>query len=169
MTIRTLLARHGARLWAVVVAIACLLPAHDLRADPNPFSQLAGAWRGSGTVSPLGSHAERVLCRVSYDVSGNDTHQTMDCAGTDYRIIVSADLTVSGGKLSGRWSESNFGVSGRVGGIAKGNTIYVRISSEQFSGRMTIKAQGNRHTVHISQFDAGSGRYSHMASITLRR
>lgn len=138
-------------------------------ADPNPFSRLNGSWRGSGQVSPLGGASERVLCRVSYRVSGSKVSQSINCAGADYRINASGDITVSGGKLSGSWREQVYGVGGGVSGTAKGNSIFARISSDKFNGRMSIKAAGSRHTVSITQFDPGSGKYTPMASITLRR
>jgi len=151
-----------------IVATLLLLPSAS-HAEPNPFAQLAGAWRGSGTLSPLGAQSERMLCRVNYKVSGNTAHQTLDCAGTDYRILVNSDLKFDGETLSGNWTEQSFGVSGVVGGIAKGDTIYVRITSESFNGRMTIKTAAGSQSVDITQFDAGSGRYSQLASVTLRR
>lgn len=144
------------------------LPA-PVHADPNAFAALAGSWRGSGVVSPTGTQKERVLCRVTYTLSGSDMRQTMDCAGTDYKISVTSDLKIKQDAISGKWQETTYGIGGGVSGLARGNQIFIRISSQNFQGRMSIKVGGDSHTVDITQFDPGSGQYTHMASITLRR
>ncbi len=160
-----------ARLMAGLVLagfMASALPA-PAKADPNAFAALAGSWRGSGVVSPPGTQKERVLCRVTYTLSGSDVRQSMDCAGADYKISVTSDLKISQDSISGKWQETTYGIGGGVSGLARGNQIFVRISSQSFQGRMSIKVGGDTHTVDITQFDPGSGQYTHMASITLRR
>lgn len=161
--------RRRAALIILATALTALSVPAASQADSNPFVQLAGSWRGSGTVSPLGAEKERVLCRVSYKVAASEVHQVLECASSDYRITVNSDINVDGEQLSGKWSESNFGLGGGISGLAKGDTIFVRINGEKFQGRMTIKVESEAHTVDISQFDSGNGRYSHMASMTLRR
>lgn len=160
----SLLRLAAAVVLAVVISAAAWGPARA-----NPFEKLAGAWSGAGTVSPLGGTGERVRCRVSYAVSGNSLTQKINCAGTDYRITASSDLTINGASISGNWQETNFGVGGSATGLARGGTIIVRISSEGFNGRMMIVVDGERQSVRITQFDAGSGAYVPMAAILLNR
>lgn len=139
-------------------------------AHANPFKTLSGSWKGSGQVSPIGGRGERVNCRVGYQVSGGSINQTIRCAGTDYRISASGNLSLSGTTITGSWKESTYGVGGSVRGSAKGKGVYLRISSKEFNGRMVITVSGrSSHKVNITQFDAGTGRYLPLANMTLRR
>lgn len=138
-------------------------------AAANAFEDLDGAWKGSGTFSPLGGAPERVSCRVTYNVKGSSTKQSITCAGADYKVTINATINISGEKLSGNWSEATLGASGGVSGLAKGNTIMARIDGEKFTGRMNIKVAGASHTISITQFDAGSGKYRQVANLAMSR
>ena len=139
------------------------------KAAGNPFDQLKGYWRGGGTVTPMNGKAEKVSCRVTYNVAGSTVSQTMRCAGTDYKINTSTKLTYKGGKISGSWNESTYDANGGVSGTANGNTIHARITGDKFSGRMSINISGKGHSINIIQFNQGSGTYRPVASVSLRR
>jgi hypothetical protein len=135
----------------------------------NPFTLLNGYWSGGGTVIPPKGQAEKVSCRVTYSVAGSAVTQNMRCAGTDYKFNTSSKLTYSGGKISGSWSETTYDASGSVSGTASGSTVHARISGDKFSGRMSIKVSGSRHTINIVQLDGKSGSYRQAASVSLHR
>ena len=139
-------------------------------AEANPFSTLSGSWRGSGQVSPYGGKGERVNCRVGYSVSGAQITQSILCAGTDYKVNAKGKLTYAKGKVSGTWTEATYKVGGKVHGTAKPGAMFLRITGDAFSGRMAIKGGGgSSHTVHITQFDPGSGKYTTLANMSLSR
>lgn len=148
--------------FALAAAVAAAAPA-------NPLSELAGAWRGAGTLTPLGGSGERVNCRVTYEISGARVVQMIDCAGTSYRIQAVGTLTYAQGKLTGTWAEKNYGTRGGAYGSVTGNTVYVRISSDDFNARMHIDFSPAHHSLRISQFDPGNGKYHNIANIELRR
>lgn len=135
----------------------------------NPFAELSGSWKGDGILEPLGGDAERVICRAKYDVLADTVTQTIICAGTDYKINAVSNLTYSDGTLTGSWNEKTYGASGGASGSVKGDTIYLRISGESFNARMSIDMSSDRHTVTITQFNAGNGEYRHVASLNLSR
>lgn len=158
-----------ASVFAVLLAGVTLLPLTASARSENPFDDLKGSWRGSGTLSPLGGDQEHVSCRVSYNVSGASTTQTMTCAGTDYKVTTNANLSVSGGRISGSWSESLTGASGSVSGSAKNGKVRARISGDKFNGLMSINVSGSSHSINITQFDSGSGRYRPVANVSLSK
>lgn len=162
---------HGLKIRAVAVVAACLSLAavQPAAANTNPFEELAGAWRGEGTLEPLGGDAEPVRCRADYGVAGNRVTQNITCAGTGYTIRAVAAMTYSGGELSGSWKELNYGAGGGATGSVKGDTIFVRISGDSFTGRMSINVSDSEHVVKITQFDAGNGKYRNVANLSLRR
>jgi len=165
------LTRKALPLLALILAAALASPAETAAPKPtgNPFDQLKGYWRGGGTVTPNDGKAEKVSCRVTYNVAGSNVSQTMRCAGTDYKINTSTKLTYKGGKISGSWNESTYDANGGVTGTAKGNTVHARISGDKFSGRMSINISGKGHSINIAQFNEGSGTYRPVASVSLSR
>ena len=155
---------------AVVIATASLAAVTAApKATGNPFDQLKGYWTGGGTVTPTNGKAEKVSCRVTYNVAGSAVSQNMRCAGTDYKINTSTKLTYKGGKISGSWIESTYDANGGVSGSANGNTVHARISGDKFSGRMSINISGKGHSINIVQLDKGSGAYRPVANVSLRR
>jgi hypothetical protein len=143
--------------------------AASTKASGNPFDQLKGYWRGGGTMTPMNGKAEKVSCRVTYNVAGSSITQTMNCAGTDYKVNTTSKFNYNGGKISGSWNESTYSATGGMSGTAKGNTVHARIAGDKFSGRMSISVSGKGHTINIVQFDQGSGAYRPVANVSLRR
>lgn len=156
-------------LLGMTFGLAMLLTAGAAPAQANPFAVMAGNWQGSGTLEPIEGSKERVICRVSYVVSGTSISQTINCAGTDYRIAATGNYSYSDGKLSGNWSEATYGASGSASGTISGNTVFVRINGEKFTGRMKFNLSGSAHSVEIVQFNPGNGKYSTVADVSLRR
>jgi hypothetical protein len=149
--------------------VASSASAASTKAAGNPFDQLEGYWRGGGTLTPMNGKPEKISCRVTYNVAGSAVTQTMNCAGTDYKVNTTSKFTYSGGKISGSWNESTYSATGGVSGTAKGNTVHARIAGDKFSGRMSISVSGKGHTINIVQFDQGSGAYRPVANVSLRR
>lgn len=157
---------------AVLIATASLASSAVTaapKATGNPFDQLKGYWSGGGTVTPTNGKAEKVSCRVTYNVAGPAISQNMRCAGTDYKIKAITKFKYKDGKISGSWNESIYDTSGGVSGTAKSNLVHARISGDKFSGRMSINITGDGHTINIIQLDKGSGAYRSVANLGLRR
>lgn len=154
---------------AATLVFVALIASPAGSASANPFEKLNGYWSGGGTVNPIKGNAEKVSCRVTYKVSGSSVSQNMRCAGTDYKFSTSSNLTYSGGKISGSWSESTYAAAGGVSGTASGSAIRARITGDKFSGRMSINVSGSRHTINIVQYDKGSGAYKPVATVSLHR
>ncbi|MGD9867621.1 MAG: hypothetical protein AB7U38_06450 [Hyphomicrobiales bacterium] len=162
-------AARAARTAATACLGVLLLTSVADAAQANPFSVLAGNWQGSGTLEPMEGSKERVICRVNYSVSDSSINQSINCAGTDYRIDATGNFSYAEGKLSGHWSEANYGASGSATGTVTGSTVFVRINGDKFTGRMKFNLSGSSHSVAIEQFNAGNGRYSTVADVSLRR
>jgi hypothetical protein len=160
---------RGGVLKAVVAS--CLLSwtaTTGIASPDNPFEQLAGYWKGSGDVAVVGGNRERIICRVTYRVSGSNVSQNMNCAGSDYKLQTVSQLTYANGRISGSWTESNFDAAGDVDGVARGNTIHANITGNKFSGRMSISISGRSHTVNLTQLDR-QGQLRPVAVVSLSR
>lgn len=135
------------------------------------IDRLAGQWRGTGTVTPIGaSQAERILCRISYTKTGSGLRQVINCAGTDYRIQASANVRCNGNSISGVWTENIANNTGRISGRLEGQRLRASFQGPNFEGRLSVNfASRGRHSVTISQFDPAKGRHIPVAQIALRK
>lgn len=132
---------------------------------------LNGPWRGKGAVTPIGGSPEFVSCRISYSMVAADViNQVIACAGTDYKLEASSQVTCDGNRLEG-WFEEKIGHStGRVSGSISGNHVFLEADSPGFKGnfQVTFKSETD-HLVAITQADYATGRQIPVASIKLTR
>jgi len=134
------------------------------------INQLEGQWRGAGTVTPIGGQPERILCRISYGKTASGLRQSINCAGTDYRIRASANVRCNGNSISGLWTENTANNTGRISGRLEGQRLRASFEGPNFKGRLSVRfASAGRHTVTISQFDPAKGRHVPVAEISLRK
>lgn len=135
------------------------------------IERLNGSWRGSGTVTPIGGQPERILCRISYTrTGGNGVRQNIRCAGTDYRIEATANVTCNGNRISGVWTENIASNTGRINGQLSGQRLRASFQGPNFKGRLSVDfSSAGRHSVTISQFDPAKGRHVPVAQVSLRK
>jgi hypothetical protein len=132
---------------------------------------LNGSWQGRGAVTPIGGAAERISCRITYS-SDSDTRikQVIACAGTDYKIEASSQVTCVGSLLEGTFEEAVAHNSGIVKGSISGNHLDIEADGPSFKGTFNVLFKGeSQHTVTIQQFDPAKGRKVPVASILLSR
>ncbi len=154
-----------AALPAAPAAAICTAQGLDLMRNLN------GAWRGKGAVTPIGGSPEFVSCRISYAMAAADViNQVIACAGTDYKLEASSQVTCNGNLLEG-WFEERAGHStGKVSGTISGNHLFIEADSPSFTGNFKVTFRGeNDHLVAITQADHASGRQIPVASIKLTR
>ena len=132
---------------------------------------LNGAWRGKGAVTPIGGSPEFVSCHISYAMAAADViNQVIACAGTDYKLEASSQVTCEGNRLEGWFEERAGNSSGRVSGTISGNNLFIEADSPSFKGnfKVTFKSETD-HLVAITQADYATGRQIPVASIKLTR
>jgi hypothetical protein len=162
------------RMWNRVFSIVTgLLLAASLampsEAAATPFDQLAGDWKGGGTVILKDGESTPVTCEVTYKPAGSKITQTLRCTGDDYEVDTTLKLTDKGGKIKGSWNESVYDASGSVTGTAKDDIVHAVITGDKFRGRMSIKLSDADHTINIMQFNEKSGTYRLATSLSLHR
>lgn len=132
---------------------------------------LNGPWRGKGAVTPIGGSPEFVTCRISYSMAAADViNQVIACAGTDYKIEASSQVTCEGNRLEG-WFEEKIGHStGKVSGTISGNYLFIEADGTNFKGNFKVLFKSETdHLVAITQADYATGRQVPVASIKLTR
>jgi len=142
----------------IAVALLCMLPlAGAVSAQSaTPFSQLAGNWHGSGQVRLVDGRNERLSCRGSYSQKSGGTELSLAirCQSENNKIDMKSGLSYEDGRISGHWSERNFGLEGDVSGRSSANKLSVQISG-QLQGSMTVSVSGSSHQVTISSGGPG--------------
>ena len=114
-------------------------------------------------MAPGKGAAEKVSCKVTYNVAGSAVSQNMRCAGTDYKFNTSSKLTYVGGKISGSWRETTYDASGSVSGTAAGNAVHSIINCAKSSGRMSINVSGSSRSISIVQLDPNCPQHGRIA------
>lgn len=133
------------------------------------INNLKGAWRGAGTVKPIGGAEERISCRVNYNASTGHINQTISCAGTDWKFDAGADVSCDGDNVSGSWNEKVANNTGSVKGSITGDRLNIEVDGPNFQGRFNVKVAGPRHSLTITQFDPAAGRHVPVATVSLSR
>lgn len=159
---------------AVMGAASIIMGAQAAGAACSPegsqlIRTLHGSWRGGGTLSPVGGSPERISCRVTYQTAGGRIQQNLNCAGASYSFQAASRVSCNGNRVSGTWAESVFGNTGNVRGSITGQSLNLNLRGSNFAGQVAVNVSGNRHSVRITQYDAGSGRYVTVASVSLGR
>jgi len=136
------------------------------------IDRLEGRWRGSGTVTPIGGQPERILCRISYVKiqGGHGVRQSINCAGTDYRIRATANVRCNGNRVTGVWNENIASNTGSLSGQFAGSRLRASFEGPNVKGRLSVRFTSSaRHTVTISQFDPAKGRHVPVAQVSMRK
>jgi hypothetical protein len=160
---------------AAVLALVAAGSAQTAFAACSPNAQalidnLKGAWRGSGTVKPIGGAEERMSCRINYAISGPRVSQKISCAGTDYKFDAEADIACNDSNVTGTWSEKVANNTGRVKGNITGDRLNIEVDGPNFQGRFSVRvANASKHSLTITQFDPGAGRHVPVATVSLSR
>lgn len=113
------------------------------------FNALKGSWSGAGRASFQGGQSEKLRCTARYGGGGDSLSLNLKCASPSASINLTGNLGASGSKVSGDWSETNFGLSGGASGSTSGGSVRLRINGST-SGYLTLSVSGNRHTVALS-------------------
>ena len=149
----------------LLLVVAAARPAYA----SDTFQQLAGQWRGGGTVNYTDGTHERLECRAAYDVlkSGNDLQLSIRCASASYKFNLMGNAQERGGQVKGTWSEESRHVSGSLSGTAQGNKVQVQATSPAMTASLTLVTQGERQTVAIRSQDPQSKLQG--ATLSLKR
>jgi hypothetical protein len=152
---------------AVISLTLWALSANPGHAQEGPFVGLSGSWSGGGSITLSSGSREHLQCRANYSVrgGGNELGLTLRCAGDSYNFAFRGDARSRDGTVTGSWSETNQGVSGRFNGRARGGHIGARVEGENFTASLDINTNGDRQSISIRS----PGSEFSEVSVSLRR
>ncbi len=151
---------------AFAAALSFAVAAHGQQS--GPFSALAGAWSGSGSLALSKGTNERIRCRAKYDVqsSGSNLILELRCASDSYKFELQGDIVFRNGEVVGNWNETTRRVAGQVTGTIKGSQINVRVDGKSFAALLSLTTTGDRQSISIK---APDGSVMSEAAIVLNR
>ena len=120
------------------------------------FADMAGSWRGEGWVTWSTGETEILRCTATYEVTdeGNKIVQNLTCATDTTKLVVKSTISFrpAAGAIVGTWSETTYGVNGRVSGSASQGKIQALVQSgdKKFTARVSVTTRGGEQTVTIS-------------------
>jgi hypothetical protein len=135
----------------IVAAAVSLTASYTLAASAGPFADLSGYWTGGGTITMSSGSSERIRCKAVYAVNdtGKSLNQSIRCASDSYRLDITGNVTVSGGAISGTWSEATRHATGNLSGHASSSEIQARVDGTGFSAGLQVRFHGDRQSVSI--------------------
>jgi len=131
------------------IAVASLIALAPALAADSAFGSLAGSWGGSGTVKYTDGSTEKMRCSARYSDGASDMSLSIKCSSSAHNIDLSGRLHANGGRVSGDWSESNFGLSGSASGRASAGRLSISLGGG-VSGLMSVSYSGSHQEVAIS-------------------
>ena len=144
------------RFGLAVCAAAMLSLGAQAASAAGLFAEMAGSWRGEGWVTWSTGETEILRCTATYEVAddGNKIDQNLTCATDTTKLIVKSTISFrpAAGAIVGTWSETTYGVNGRVSGSASEGRIQALVQSgdKKFTARVSVTTRGGEQTVTIS-------------------
>ncbi len=141
--------RYG-RSGAVAAALALACPSGAAHADV--VADIEGRWSGWGSIVMAGGASEQVRCVVHYAAGdgGGTLRQSLKCASASTRVDAEAELKLSGGEISGTWSEHTHKAEGSVRGRASDAGLNLTIEGDRFSAAMAVTTAGCKQSITIA-------------------
>ncbi|MCB1519682.1 MAG: hypothetical protein KDJ37_03795 [Hyphomicrobiaceae bacterium] len=120
--------------------------------EGNALGNLPGRWSGWGAIVHDSGKSEQVKCIVTYFVreAGVRIEQNLRCASASYRIDSSAQLTVAGSLVTGRWEERTNSTSGQVSGRVTGTGFNLSIQGDGFTAVMAVSTTACKQSINIA-------------------
>lgn len=104
-------------------------------------ADLAGSWRGSGSVEFTSGQRERAQCRAEYNRTSSRSYALRaTCATASGRASQTATLRyVGGNRYQGNFYNRDYDVSGTITVAVDGNRQVVRLSSDSGSATFEMR------------------------------
>ena len=134
----------------VLIAATAMVMTTSTFAGPVEF--LPGRWTGWGQMTMDGGQTERVKCIATYfsEEGGTELRHNLRCASSNYQIDAVALLTVSSGRVSGKWEERKYETGGDVTGQVVDDGFDVSIVGHAFEASLKVETTKCKQTMNIA-------------------
>jgi hypothetical protein len=137
----------------IVVAISLVISSMSEAAaqGAGPFSDFAGSWAGSGTLTLKTGTTERLRCQALYVVSpsGSGVRQNLRCESDSSGFELLSTVESNQGSLTGTWTETTRNVSGMLSGRVRAGSIESHVEGPGVNASFSMTARGTHQSVVI--------------------
>lgn len=118
---------------------AVLLAAASAAAPAHADTDLAGSWRGGGTVRFSSGATEQARCRATFSPSGTRAYDvSATCATQSGTVSQTAFVRGRGGTYRGTFYNPEYDTSGRIQISVRGRSQVVRLTSSKGSAVLRL-------------------------------
>jgi hypothetical protein len=129
-TMKGSLMQNASRIAFFSLGLGALL----LSATGASAADLAGSWKGGGTVTFSSGSSERARCRATFNPSGKSAYDvSATCATQSGTVSQTAFVRGSGSSYRGTFYNPEFDTSGKISISVSGNSQTVRLTSNKGS------------------------------------
>ena len=120
------------------------------QAAETPFTAMAGAWSGTGTITLASGAKEQIRCRANNNVDGSGANLVLAlrCASDSYKFDLQGNVNHNAGAVSGTWAEMTHRVGGTITGSASANRVSVRVEGT-IAAMLAVTTKGNQQQISI--------------------
>jgi hypothetical protein len=139
-------------IWALAATATLTLTANWAAAKlVDPMGELAGRWAGQGTVKPTGGATENFKCVVTYIPDGSSRlKQNLRCKSDSYRLDAATHLEFDGNRITGKWQDNIYSLTGTVNGVLTDNGFEIVLSGQFFTAQMTVAGSRCEQSVRVT-------------------
>jgi hypothetical protein len=139
----------------VLIGVPAVSLSTNLVAAEASLDVLAGAWRGSGTMSFESGKTETISCNGYYK-SGDILSVVIRCKGASSNFELRSKLKSNGDKVSGSWEERTYNATGDASGSASAGNLDVQFSGS-LTGSLAMNFSSSSQSVSVSVGTKGAG------------
>lgn len=145
----------------LVLGVTCLAPAASFAQSSGLIANMAGAFKGSGSVRLETGKSERIRCqgKVTRKTATSLSH-ALRCAGIGGTFSIGSTMRFSGNSVTGHWRDVSNGLAGRLSGKAGKTTLRLTLTSGGANGSMRIDVAKCSQTILISSAQGNVRRVS---------
>lgn len=133
-------------------AVVSFLVMATMSASASPIDNLPGRWSGWGSIKLSNGNTEQVKCVATYFVknAGASLRQNLRCASASYKIDAVADMTVTGNRVVGDWTEQTHSNSGTINGSITGDNFALAISGPNFTADLALTTSACKLSINLT-------------------
>ena len=119
--------------------LSALMLALAVAPAPAGAADLAGSWKGGGTVTFSSGQTEQARCRATFSPSGKSSYDvSATCATQSGTVSQTAFVRGSGGSYRGTFYNPEFDASGKISISVSGRSQTVRLTSSKGSALIRL-------------------------------
>lgn len=133
-------------------SVVTLLIMATASASAGPIDHLPGRWSGWGSIKLSNGNTEQVKCVATYFVknAGSSLRQNLRCASASYKIDAVADMTVTGNRVVGDWTEQTHSNSGKINGSITGDNFALAITGPNFTADLALTTSPCKLSINLT-------------------